>query len=404
MFLNPLIAAAFALTSGLVKALPLPQEANNKVAAAWYAGWHADSSPAFPLSQVSWSKYTHLTFAFAEPTLDVNTLYMDGSNQDLLPEFVGTAHDHGVKALVSIGGATGSRWWSNNVDSEERRVAFVNTIINFVQQYNLDGIDFDWELPGIRLDGGSNTVSPQDTANFLQFLRLLREHPIGSNLILTTATSIGPFFGEDGNPSTDVSEFSWCLDYIQIMNYDVWGNWGSVVRPNAPLDDTCTSEDRQGGSAVSALKAWSDAGMPYDKIVLGVASYGHSFLVSEEVAYQDKSINRLSAYPPFYSTPVGDAWGGAEGIVDYWSLVTEGYVDEDGSPREGMGHRHDLCSQTPYVYNPATEIMVSYDDPRSFSAKGAFIQRIGLRGFAMWEAGGDYQDRLLDSIRESAGF
>ena len=33
-----------------------------KVALAWYAGWHATD---FPLSKVSWSKYTHLTYAFA---------------------------------------------------------------------------------------------------------------------------------------------------------------------------------------------------------------------------------------------------------------------------------------------------------------------------------------------------
>ena len=48
--------------------------------------------------------------------------------------------------------------------------------------------------------------------------------------------------------------------------------------------------------------------------------------------------------------------------------------------------------------------MVSFDDAPAFSAKGKFIQSQGLRGFAMWEAGGDYKDILLDSIREGAGF
>ena len=33
------------------------------VAASWYAGWHA--SEGFPLSNVSWDKYTHMTFSFA---------------------------------------------------------------------------------------------------------------------------------------------------------------------------------------------------------------------------------------------------------------------------------------------------------------------------------------------------
>ena len=47
--------------------------------------------------------------------------------------------------------------------------------------------------------------------------------------------------------------------------------------------------------------------------------------------------------------------------------------------------------------------MVSFDDARSFTAKGAYIKSEKLRGFAMWEAGGDSNDILLDSIRAAAG-
>lgn len=46
--------------------------------------------------------------------------------------------------------------------------------------------------------------------------------------------------------------------------------------------------------------------------------------------------------------------------------------------------------------------MVSFDNAQSFSAKGGFIQTNGLRGFALWEAGGDFNDTLLDAIRTSA--
>lgn len=34
---------------------------NLTISAAWYTGWHATD---FPLSEVSWSKYTHLIYAF----------------------------------------------------------------------------------------------------------------------------------------------------------------------------------------------------------------------------------------------------------------------------------------------------------------------------------------------------
>ena len=58
----------------------------------------------------------------------------------------------------------------------------------------------------------------------------------------------------------------------------------------------------------------------------------------------------------------------------------------------------------PYVYNETSEVMVSFDNAQSFAAKGNYIKEAGLRGFAMWEAGGDYHDILLDSIRSAAGY
>ncbi|KAH9974631.1 hypothetical protein BGW80DRAFT_1301729 [Lactifluus volemus] len=47
--------------------------------------------------------------------------------------------------------------------------------------------------------------------------------------------------------------------------------------------------------------------------------------------------------------------------------------------------------------------MVSYDNAPSFVAKGDYIKNTGLAGFAMWEAGGDYYDILLDAIRSGMG-
>lgn len=49
----------------------------------------------------------------------------------------------GVKALVSVGGWTGSRWFSSNVASAENRTQFVKTLTDFARQYKLDGLDFE---------------------------------------------------------------------------------------------------------------------------------------------------------------------------------------------------------------------------------------------------------------------
>ncbi|KAF8165591.1 endochitinase [Crassisporium funariophilum] len=387
----------------------------SKVAAAWYAGWHATTG--FPLSKVSWHKYTHMTYAFAETTPDAKALDFKGENVDLLPQFVAEARKNGVKALVSIGGWTGSRGFSLNVGSAANRTTFVKTVTDFARKYKLDGLDFDWEAPGNQ-GIGCNTVDPHDTANFLSFLQELRKDRIGSKLILTAASATYPFIGPDGTSLSDVSGFSKVLDFIAIMNYDVWGPWSPTVGPNAPLNDTCAAPENQAGSAVSSVQKWTKAGIPANQLVLGVPSYGHSFRVLKADAFVNGSNTILSPHPAFdaVNRPIGDSWDGGAGVdvcgvaqlnggsVNFWGMVELGFLNTDGTPKEGVAHRFDSCSQTSYAYNPATEIMVSFDDKRASAAKGKFIKDTGLRGFATWEAGGDLDDILLDSIRKSAGF
>lgn len=85
------------------------------------------------------------------------------------------------------------------------------------------------------------------------------------------------------------------------MNYDIWGAWSTTgVGPNAPLADACAGAGRQQGSATSAIAAWNAAGIPKNQIVLGTASYGHSFIVKKSDAYS--SGTTLASYPPFDAT------------------------------------------------------------------------------------------------------
>ncbi|PBK97675.1 glycoside hydrolase family 18 protein [Armillaria gallica] len=381
-----------------------------KVASAWFAGWHADEG--FDVNDIPWLKYTEVTFAFAETTPDVNIVSFNGSgSQDLLLRFVAAAHQNGVNAKVSVGGWTGSLYWSSNV-AEENRTAWVKTLTDMVDVYDLDGLDFDWEYPGTQ-GIGCNTISANDTQNFLAFLKELREHPIGANLTLSAAVYINPFTDQDGVPSTNVTAFADYLDYVAIMNYDIWGPWSATVGPNAPLNDSCAHPEHQMGSAVSAVSAWTAAGFPSNQLLLGVAAYGHSFSVTKVDAFSESS-DTLALYAPVNSSvhPVGDSWDDTEagvdvcgnvttisGVVDFWGLIEQGYLTENGDVVDGVPYVFDNCSQTPFIYNTTTEVMISYDNAESFAAKGQFIADMDLAGFAMWEAGGDYHNILLDSIR-----
>jgi chitinase len=143
------------------------------------------------------------------------------------------------------------------------------------------------------------------------------------------------------------------------MNYDVWGSFSTptAVGPNAPLNDTCAPSGYQDGSAVSAIQAWTSANFPANQIVLGVASYGHSFYVPQSTAMVSNSI---AVYPTFSVSqqPSGDKWDAAAGvdqcgnsapaggIFDFWGLVDADFIGVDGKVANGIQYRYDNCSQT----------------------------------------------------------
>lgn len=394
---------------------PLPT-----VAGTWFAGWHGGAYD-FPPEDVSWEKYTNVAYAFAETQPDPANLTVYPADDPILRRVVQLGHEVGTNIVITVGGWTGSRYFSTAVGSAANRTKFINAITDIVTKYDLDGVDFDWEYPanqGI----GCNVVSVNDTANFLELLKEIRASPkLAKTATLSAATAITPFIGPDGNPLEDVSEFAKYLDYIEVMNYDIWGSWSATAGPNAPLNDTCVANNatEKGGSAVSAIAAWTGAGFPADQIVLGVGAYGHSFSVAKKDAFVNGNEKKglVSSYPPFNSSyqPFGDVWDDQPGIdecgnqqtsgglFDYWGLITTGFLLENGTAAPGISYLYDNCTQTPSVYNSTSGVWVEYDDARSFAAKGAYINSTNLRGFAMWEAGGDFDDVLLDAIRNGTG-
>jgi chitinase len=214
---------------------------------------------------------------------------------------------------------------------------------------------------------------------------------VGANLTLSAAVSLTPFTDASRNPSADISGFVQVFDYIILMNYNIWGSWSEHVGPNTPLNDTCALSVNQQGSAISAIKAWTAAGMPVNQIVLGVASYGHSFSVSPSAAFESGT-KALAAYPAFNASkqPLGDTWDdtstvevcgmshGPGGTFRFWGLMDSGFLTDKGMPADGIYYRYDKCSQTvrfpslitycsscadftalqPYLYNETLQITV----------------------------------------------
>ena len=114
--------------------------------------------------------------------------------------------------------------------SAQSRQTFATNLLALYRQYNLDGIDLDWEYPAQQGDKG-NEVNARDSANFLEFLRLLRK-TLPPGAVITAAAQTVPFADPKGNPMKDVSAFAQALDWVLVMNYDTWGCECSSLHPN----------------------------------------------------------------------------------------------------------------------------------------------------------------------------
>jgi chitinase len=141
------------------------------------------------------------------------------------------------------------------------------------------------------------------------------------------------------------------------MNYDVWGPWSPSVGPNAPLDDSCAPSPQ--GSAKSAIDAWTSAGFPAHKIILGVPSYGRSYRVYPSQAYD--SSGKLTPYVPFDKSqqPAGDKWDtnatGVDqcgnpnvvgGLLEFWGMIDDDLLTKNGTAADDIDYTFDQCSQT----------------------------------------------------------
>ncbi|WP_433982858.1 glycosyl hydrolase family 18 protein [Tunturiibacter empetritectus] len=77
-----------------------------------------------------------------------------------------------LTVLVSIGGWTWSGNFSDMSLTRQRRKIFIESAVQFIEKYELDGLDIDWEYPG--MSGDNHRFRPEDKQNYTLLLKELR--------------------------------------------------------------------------------------------------------------------------------------------------------------------------------------------------------------------------------------
>lgn len=97
-----------------------------------------DHSDSLPIDQIPWTQITHINYGYAV----ANDKELELKNKQYLEKLVGLAHQHSVKALLSIGGWYGSKTMSQMVSTPDSRAKFTNTVVEWLLELGLDGMHF----------------------------------------------------------------------------------------------------------------------------------------------------------------------------------------------------------------------------------------------------------------------
>ncbi len=309
------------LIFALLMAMMMPLQAgkhkdDGPVVAAYVTGWNED----MPIPDCS--VLTHINYAFGKvnKTFDGVTV----QRPERLRQLAELKRDHEIYVVLSIGGWTAGGF-SEMASTQRRRKLFAKDCKRIVKEYGLDGIDIDWEYPSSSEAG--IVSSPADIDNFTQLMRELRK-ALGKEYLLSCATVADAKF-------VDFRAIEPYVDLVNIMMYDV----GNPPYHHAAL----YRSDKSGRvTAQEALQAHLDAGMPVNKLVLGVPFYGRSVKGFGDTAY-GALIKRTD-------------------VTRMWDDVAKApYLVKDG------------------------EFVCTYEEAESLAWKCRFVKETGMRGMMYWE-------------------
>ncbi|SMR61949.1 unnamed protein product [Zymoseptoria tritici ST99CH_1E4] len=122
-----------------------------------------------------------------------------------------------LKVLLSIGGGSGSKNFSNVAADPVKRRTFCETARQLVDDFDLDGIDIDWEHPD----------SKAKAETFTHLLTQLRDHLTSPRYTITAALPAGEWCLKHIDLPELLSDCNPSLDHVNIMAYDFAGAWSN---------------------------------------------------------------------------------------------------------------------------------------------------------------------------------
>jgi chitinase len=363
----------------IVMCLPVIRVAAAETPAPIVVGYVFPQDAALTPGQIDVHRLNRVNYAFAniENGRMVTGFATDAQNFAYLTGL--RKQNPSFAVLVSVGGWLWSTNFSDVALTAGSRSVFIRSVMDFLARYDLDGLDVDWEYPGMA--GSGHRFRSEDGRNFTLLLKELRERfdreTLKSHRRLFLSIAAGS--GDDYLAHTEMKKVQAYVDTVNLMAYDyVEPGDEPLTGHHAPLFGN--PADPRNYSDDASVRAFEQAGVPAEKILLGIPFYGH---VWGDVADRNHGFLQPGKAVPNAFAPYSVIAGTMlkQGFVRYW----------------------DPIASAPYLYNSEKHMFVSYDDPESIAAKCRYVSSHKLGGVMFWEYSGDPAGVLLGAINQSLG-
>ncbi|KAF9042916.1 glycoside hydrolase superfamily [Panaeolus papilionaceus] len=349
------------------------RQSGGKVSFAYFTNWGIYGANFQP-TDINSAPLTHILYSFADTDASSGTIKLTDSYADEQKRFAGDTWDEvgnnvygcikqlyllklkqrNLKVLLSIGGWTYSQAGHFNfVTNPSARANFVSSAVQLVEDYGFDGIDIDYEYP-------STPELGQGLADLVTALRsafndLASRKGDKTPYLITAAVAAGPA----NYANLKVPQMNAAMNYWNVMAYDYAGSWLTFSDNQANVYGGA----RTGFSTDAAIKFYTGAGAPANKLVMGMPLYGRAFESTDGLGLPYSGIGPGSV---------------EAGVYSYKAL-----------PLAGARVYENTTDITSYSYDSSKKELVSYDTPNIIKLKTQYLNSKGLAGSMFWELSTD---------------
>uniref|UniRef100_V5ICA0 Putative catalytically inactive chitinase-like lectins n=1 Tax=Ixodes ricinus TaxID=34613 RepID=V5ICA0_IXORI len=332
----------------------------------YYYGWAATRpDPAsYDVDKIPGDLCTHVNFAYAG--VAPNTWELDSqvprydADKGLYKKFTAIKEDYPkLKTLLSVGGWQHPNGvFSQMSSTPQNRQKFITSVLQWMKEYNLDGVDLAWPFPGVDYRGGG----PQDKENYVQLAKELSKELRENGLMLTMEV---PLSDEHLNPGYDIDELAKYVDWFNVHAYDLRGKWNGVTDVHSPLfPRDIDVGDQQKLNVKDGLENLVSRGAPKSKLVMGIPFFGRGFTLL------DRSQHGLHAIINGNIPPNPGPFVKSSDVYSYFEICL--------FLKSGWTREFDDQGKAPYAYY--NNQWIGYEDTESIKHKMNFLLREGYAG------------------------